>query len=345
MSLEALIQILRRADASAAALFGADEVTAWPEGPLRTLTALGLLREDSSAKVITCPGCDMQCLKEVELVGEGTDARGLIICDQRDDMEPIEVPLESLRRWSVDVRHLADSLAVLLGGSRQAEERVRGRLWWLGQVALGEGHGDVFLARGTRQDDATGVFGQSQVLQGSALPVVLSLSDAPAQEVFSEHVRTIPLSSILSIEGGKLRVDMRAVATEVRRGQRRLSGSRAKLPAAPGPVLLIGTRNRQAVFTGVELRLSERVFQLLVLLAKQATEKGGGWVLRDDIYDALWSPAGEEPRVYIRQVDDTVRELRSAFNAVELGSGNRLIDTKRDVGYKLRLTPAEIALN
>jgi DNA-binding winged helix-turn-helix (wHTH) protein len=344
MSLEALKQILRRADASAAALFNADEVAAWPRASLETLTALGLLREDARAKVITCPGCDMQCLKEVELFGEGEDTRGLIICDQRDDMEPIEIPREDLRRWSVDVRFLANSLAVLLGGSRQAEERVRGRLWWLGQVSAGEHRGDVFLARGTRQDDAAGLFGKSQALQGSVLPAVLTLSDAPAQQVFGEHVRTIPLSSILSVEGGKFQVEMRAITKEIRRGQRRLSASLAKPAAIPDPVLLIRPRSHQVLLRGGELHLSVLSFKLLLFLARHAVEEGGGWVRREDIYDAIWTPEGEEPTVNLSQVDDTVRELRNALNDAEPGSGTQLIDTQRGIGYRLRLKPPEVVI-
>jgi hypothetical protein len=188
MSLEALRQILRRTDASAAALFGADEVAAWPAGSKETLTTLGLLREDAPARAIVCPGCDLQCLKEVEVVGEGSAARGLLFCDQRDDMEPIEIPLERLRRWSADVGGLTSSLALLLDGSRQAEEVVRGRLWWLGRGSAADG-GDVFLACGTRRDDAAAIFGHPQVFRGRSVPVVLTLSDVPAGGVGRGPVR------------------------------------------------------------------------------------------------------------------------------------------------------------
>lgn len=344
MSLEALRQILRRADASAAALFNPDEVVAWPDGSLGMLMALRLLREDSPAEAIPCPGCEEQCLEKVEVTGEGDGTRAVIYCSRRDDMEPIEVPLERLRRWSLDVSFLADSLASPLGGSRQAEGWVRGRLWWLGQVPAGELRADVFLARGTRWDDAAGVFGQPQAFRGSSLPVVLTLSDAPAQEVFGEHVRTIPLSNILSIESGKLRLEMRAITKELRRGQRRLSASRAKLPATPDPVLVIRTKNHHVLLRGNELRLSARLFELLLFLAREAAERGGGWAGRNEMYDAVWTPNGEDPKVNISQVDDTVRELRNVLNEAEPGSGTKLIDTQRQFGYRLRLKPAEVVI-
>jgi hypothetical protein len=216
MSLDALRQVLRRADASAAAILAADDVAGWPHGSLETLAALGLLREDAPAKVIICPGCDMQCLKEVELIGEGKNTRAIIICDQRDDMEPIDVPLERLRRWTVDLGSLANGLASRLGGQRQAEEVVRGRLWRLGQVPAGELRADVFLARGTRWDDAVAIFGQPQVFRGSSLPVVLTLSETPAADVFGERTGVVSLSRALSLEDRRLGLDARAITQAVR---------------------------------------------------------------------------------------------------------------------------------
>jgi len=221
MSLEALRQALRVADASAAALLDADEVAGWTEGSLAALAALGLLRKAPPAEVIACDGCEEQCLEEVQLVGSGDETRAIIVCSRHDDMEPTEVPLERLRRWTVDVGALADALASCVGRAgegraEQAEEVVRGRAWWLGQVPVGEARGDVFLARGVRWGDAEDVFAQSKALRGSSLPVVLTLSETPAQEVFGERTGIMSLLRILSLEGKQLRLDLRAITQAVR---------------------------------------------------------------------------------------------------------------------------------
>jgi DNA-binding winged helix-turn-helix (wHTH) protein len=343
MSLEALRQILRRTDASAAALFGADEVAAWPAGSKETLTTLGLLREDAPARAIVCPGCDLQCLKEVEVVGEGSAARGLLFCDQRDDMEPIEIPLERLRRWSADVGGLTSSLALLLDGSRQAEEVVRGRLWWLGRGSAADG-GDVFLACGTRRDDAAAIFGHPQVFRGRSVPVVLTLSDVPAGGVFGENVGAVPLGRVLSVEDGRLCLDRQAVTAAARFAQQSAQIAHLRPSAADDAVLVVREASHQAYLSGKPLSLTPRVLKLLALLARQVVEEGGGWVRREAVYDAIFSPQGEEPRVYMQQVDDTVKELRRALNAVESDSGTRLVETKRRVGYRLSLSPSDIAL-
>jgi len=232
MSLEALKQILRRADASAAALFNADEVAAWPEGSLETLTALGLLREDAPAKVITCPGCDMQCLKEVELVGEGQGARGLIICDQREDMEPIEVPLENLRRWSVDVRVLANSLALLVGESRQAEEMAQGRLWWLGRATFRAGRSDVFLARGASWRDGAPVIAGNPRLQQCARALVLTLSDTRPD--WLPGMVCLSLARLVLLERGRLSVDRECIENGLARRAGRSVHAGHRFPTPPG---------------------------------------------------------------------------------------------------------------
>jgi len=215
MSLEALRQVLRRADASAAALFNADEVAVWPAGSLETLTALRLLREDAPAKAIICPGCDMQCLKEVELVGEGKATRGVIYCDQRDDMEPIEVPLERLRRWSLDVRVLADSLASLLGGSDQAEEVVDARLWWLGRPTFRAGRSDVFLARGASLRDGAPVIGGNARLQQCARALVLTLSDTRPD--WLPGMVCLSLPRLVLLQECRLSVDRECIESELGR--------------------------------------------------------------------------------------------------------------------------------
>ncbi len=203
----------------------------------------------------------------------------------------------------------------------------------------------MFLARGTRRDDARGVFIQPDPFQECPLPVVLTLSDTPAQGVFGEGPEVVPLSRVLSIAAGDLKVAKRAITDAIRRGQRRLTVARPGSAASSLIVLSIRQESYQAQFRGKDLSLSARVFRLLVLLAQQVAKEGGGWVLREAIYDALWSAGGQKPRVYLRQVDDTVSQLRNAFNAIEPGSGTQLITARREVGHRLQSTPLQISLS
>ncbi len=215
MSLEALRQVLRLADASAGALLNADDVTGWADGSLEVFAALGLLREDAPARVIVCPGCNMQCLKEVELVGEGKNTRGIIICDQRDDMEPIEVPLERLRRWTVDADALAQVLADKVRAIGGVEGIVAERLWWLGRSTFRAGRLDIFLVRGAGWSDAEEATWSAARFQECSRALVLSMylslgSALPGKVDLS-------LARVLSIEGDKLCLDREVIEDEVAR--------------------------------------------------------------------------------------------------------------------------------
>jgi len=232
MSLEALRQILRRADASAAAVLDADEVATWPKGSLEALTALGLLRQDAPARAIICPGCDMQCLKEVEIIGGGTEARAMIYCDQRDDMEPIEVPLDRLRRWSVDVGQLANSLSMLLGGPSQAKEVARGRLWLLGRPISKGGRIDLFLARGATWADSATVIAANARLRQCTRAVVLTLSDT--QPDWLPGMVCLSLGRLALWEDGGLSVDRGCIESELARRAARSTRVIQKFPTPPG---------------------------------------------------------------------------------------------------------------
>ena len=232
MSLEALRQVLKRTDASAAALFEADEVAAWLDGSLGTLTALGLVREDSPAEVIPCPGCEEQCLETVEIIGEGDGTRAVIVCGRRDDMEPIEVPLESLRRWSVDVQFLADSLALLVSGLHQAEEVAQGRLWWLGRETFGAGRSDVFLACGASWRDGAPVIGGNARLRQCARALVLTLSDT--QPDWLPGMVCLSLARLVLLEQGRLSLDRECIENELARRTGRSVRATSRFPTPPG---------------------------------------------------------------------------------------------------------------
>ena len=99
MSLEPLRQILRRADAPSPALFAAEEVAPGRKARLENYGVRRLLREDAPAEVSLARDAKSGALEKVEFAGEGDDTRAIIVCSRREDMEPIEVPLERLSRW------------------------------------------------------------------------------------------------------------------------------------------------------------------------------------------------------------------------------------------------------
>ncbi len=336
--------LLQSADATPSTSFGLDDLKQWRPEEVAALLSSGVLEEAGYSTSVICPGCELHCLAEAELlsVQDGEAPRAHVVCQERDDIGRVPIPLERLSQWRVSLDVLAEIVTAQVATGGVPINCLQQRLWRLGQIPTGGDHSDVFLARGTQWDDAAVVLGQAEMFRGSSLSVVLTLSDAAAEDVFGESVRAIPLSSMLSMGSGGLELDRRAITREIRRRQRHLSASRAKLSPTPDPVLVIRPKTHQVFLRGEELDLSGRSFKLLLFLMEQVTERGGGWARRDDIYDFIWTPRGEDPTVEITQVDDTVRELRTALNSEEAGSGKRLIGTKPDFGYRLLLKPSEV---
>lgn len=188
----------------------------WPEEARQALLDQGWLRDAGYASQYTCTECEKECTEEVQFVEtlEGRPAKAFIPCIGGHGR--IYLSLEELRYWSIDINKIAASVAQMMELENKPEEIVSKRLWWLGMATAGEGSADFFLARGTRWRDAAEVFGQSQALQRSALPVVLTLSDAIAEGVFGERIGLVSLSRILSLDGKRLHLDQHAITQAAR---------------------------------------------------------------------------------------------------------------------------------
>ncbi|GEM_PF-3939088 len=111
-----------------------------------------------------------------------------------------------------------------------------------------------------------------------------------------------------------------------------------------GVVLHLDRRRRVARYQGTNLELARREMDLLFLLADHAVRAPNGWVERDRIYDVLWPGRTTDDFPYTRQIDQAVRNVRGALDAVEPGSGRRVIQTLRGTGYRLTLPSRSIVL-
>jgi hypothetical protein len=72
-----------------------------------------MLVEGPDASAVSCDGCGEGCLAEIELIDglDGTPPRAYVICEQRDDISRVAVPLEALRTWIFRPEALAQWLA------------------------------------------------------------------------------------------------------------------------------------------------------------------------------------------------------------------------------------------
>ena len=104
MSPKVLNLILQLLDAHGEAVFGPEDVAAWPPGDFEEALADGLLVKAAPADEVVCPGCEDACLEDVVFIrGDGPeDTRAYVACGLRDDIARVQIPLETLDRWAVN---------------------------------------------------------------------------------------------------------------------------------------------------------------------------------------------------------------------------------------------------
>jgi hypothetical protein len=201
--------VLSCLDGQSSARFGYDDFAESDPSQVEALVACGLLQEVEYARSVVCDGCDLACQEDVVFVeGDGdSPLRAYIICQQRDDIGRVEVPLERLRQWVVDPEALAATLAKLLDTSAEPEEIVRGRMWRLGSLRSGRSRVDVFLAVGAGRLDAERTFRDPTAIKECLKPVVLVPWHVPTRPLFGTDAKVMSVARLLSLDDGGLQLD------------------------------------------------------------------------------------------------------------------------------------------
>jgi hypothetical protein len=201
---------------------------------VEVLVAARLVKRASHATSVVCDGCEEACLSDVEFIGGegGTPPRAYVVCERREDIGRVEVPLERLRRWTVDLGSLADVLAQNLGAIGGVEEMVAGQLWWLGRAAFRAGRADVFMARGLASQSGPKQVGAAPRFQQCSRAVLLTFCDT-RPDLFPGKV-VVSLQRLLSIQDGDLSFDLPAVEDEVSRRTGRSVYQVRRFPTPPG---------------------------------------------------------------------------------------------------------------
>lgn len=228
--------MLRSADVQSSALFGHDDVARWPAGALEALVEAGLLKQTGYADSVVCDGCEEACIEDVEFVerGEGEPPQAYVLCQQREDMGRLRVPLERLKRWQIDLTALAHTLAAELGATGELEEVVPGRLWRLGRVALNRRQVDVFLGRGAKWTDAQKAYLEAGRLRECSTALVLVPWEVPSLPVFGREAKTLSLARLLSFRERRLSLDRAEVETVVGRGRTKRAQGIVPFPTPEG---------------------------------------------------------------------------------------------------------------
>lgn len=148
---DAVIELLDRVATlqGAAALISADELAQWPGEAVAVMKAQKLITWARPATSAVCPGCEEECVMPVHTIPVPSGEPALfILCDKRDDISRVPVPVAHLQQWQASGDSIADLLAGLLGLHRSSMGNLSEGRWEIG-VFRGAKHAShlVLLAR------------------------------------------------------------------------------------------------------------------------------------------------------------------------------------------------------
>lgn len=174
----ALIELLQRIGVKngSSVLISTQEFSGWPVAAVEVMKSQGLLTKVRPARSAVCPGCERECTMPVHvLTAKGRESEAFIVCDKRDDVNRVAVPVQCLEQWQASGDNIAALLAKLLGLHRS-------------EVGGAAARWDLGVFKGLKHS--------SQLVLVAEGKLVLSLAS---------HV--IPLSQLLTLDHDGLKID------------------------------------------------------------------------------------------------------------------------------------------
>jgi len=326
--------LLERLDAEPAPVLSGIEVACYPATERERLLELRLLVETAQLDELGPCECGTDgCWQTVH-----RDVDGLWAVCPSGSLKPRAITEDEIRQFRIEVGNVHVLLREVNRLDGNAITEFTRTISFLGHVSLAGRQVPMVLARClSARTVESALLGIQARLPDKPL-IILTPTPRPLDLHTQHHLKTDGLVLAAMVE-------LQASADSLLLDRTRLESLlRPRSLPATEAVLRVDVAGHQAHFRGVALSMPPRAFQLLVLLTRQAAEGAVGWVTRDAIYDTLWPNSNDDRMVYLRQIDDTAKELRRAFDAVELGAGLRLVETGRRVGYRLTLSPPDLVL-
>lgn len=114
----ALREVLERVGAARGAVvrFSEQELILWPIASVAAMKKQRLLTKAYPATSAICPGCERQCVMPVHTLRDIMRVpEAFIVCDKRNDINRVAVPVSCLEQWQASGAAIAGLLADLLG--------------------------------------------------------------------------------------------------------------------------------------------------------------------------------------------------------------------------------------
>lgn len=115
---DVLADLLARVGASKGkpVFISAQELGGWPATTVATMKAQKILVRARPAASVVCPGCEQQCVMPVHVPPAPSEAaRAFVVCDKRDDINRVNVPIGHLEQWRVNGYASPAAVAEALG--------------------------------------------------------------------------------------------------------------------------------------------------------------------------------------------------------------------------------------
>ncbi|MEX0963779.1 MAG: hypothetical protein WDZ52_07040 [Pseudohongiellaceae bacterium] len=158
-----------------------DELSQWPTEIVEELKTHNLIRITRPATSVVCTECEEECERPVHTITDSpSDPALFVVCEKRDDINRIPVPINRVEQWQTSCTLLADFLSGLLGLHRPVTDSVSDSRWEIGML------------KGKKYSS------HMVLLAGDCLALT-----------FAGH--SIPLSDVLTFENNQILIDKRTL--------------------------------------------------------------------------------------------------------------------------------------
>lgn len=313
--------LLRLSEAGEPAILWGRQAASYSGREFERLLGRGVLVEEAPATqwdVCSICECGLE-ERPVEQIG----GRLIAVCPL-DRSVDVALDVEDLRSFRIDPFSLVRQIAAASGFEGEPAQAAPG-VWRLGLSATNRA---TFLALSTHAVLQPGLLGAlRQLNRASALTLIAPRLPPAEQARFAEADIFLVLARQCFTETAGFALDL----------------SKLEPPRKTAPRLVIRRADKFVALDGVEKRLPDQPFRLLVLLAEHALQTTAALDNRE-IEKQLW---GSNIHLIASQVREPVRDLR---NALAAGSARpeeirALIQNRRSPnGYRLALAPEDIQL-
>jgi len=219
MSQAAKNEILKRMDLSDDVVFSAVEILVLSTDLFGKLIGKGIFEEIKPSKIVQCDGCEELCIQEVVFSTDSVSGvtRAFIVCDKREEIGRIEVSLDDLKQWQLNMEKFSQWLSQQMHIEDPGYSIISNRLWWLGKKQVDNKQVDFFLFRGLARTDAEQVLRDVEYIRQCKNPLLLVPFKTETNLPYTLKGKIISLDRLLNFSDSGIELDFSQIESILRR--------------------------------------------------------------------------------------------------------------------------------